>query len=588
MLLPGHNLTARQSRAVPGPVSRYAANASAASLRAPAPAKPSPRATPTPNASPPTPQCLPAFTLLEVTISVAIAVVLMLGISQVFKVVGDTVGTGQALATAQRDARASQAVMASDFNSAVTDTAPFMMLYSRQIFAFRNLADLQGDKDGLANTFDPYGTGTESAQPAAIYNYRSHRIDALTFFGRGSFSRQTGADVPSAGASPFISNMGGLEAMLWYGHLNLANNSGAFTNFGADNTPGNGTSTPGTPTYYNTINPNNYFATSWILGRQQILLQPTTSLYNNNTALTPPAIIDLTNPGTVQYAYMPKGPPLAPLAAQSEAYASSGTTSPLKGVGGGTFTLLSSRIDLAATSILGFRNVLSSYIPTNTYPPASPSWWQALPAGQNSLRFQAQPFFLTKPPTPESMAYQAPIFIRGCTQFTVEYAGDYLNQDPKDGHVINAYATVTGTPPNETAVTIQPTDGQIDYIPEYVAGTASGQNLVRKIRWYGLPRSTTNNTTINSTNGDVTPLRDLWPLANGSQAPFEVVVPTLPTSTPVDYAPQSTGMHAAAQYICAWGPNDPKPKMIRITMTIDDPGGRLGDGQTYEYIYTLP
>ena len=33
---------------------------------------------------------------------------------------------------------------------------------------------------------------------------------------------------------------------------------------------------------------------------------------------------------------------------------------------------------------------------------------------------------------------------------------------------------------------------------------------------------------------------------------------------------------------------DPKPKMIRITMTIDDPGGRLGEGQTYEYIYTLP
>ena len=48
------------------------------------------------------------------------------------------------------------------------------------------------------------------------------------------------------------------------------------------------------------------------------------------------------------------------------------------------------------------------------------------------------------------------------------------------------------------------------------------------------------------------------------------------------------GMPAGSQYVCAWGPNDPKPKMIRITMTVDDPGGRLADGQTYEYIYTLP
>jgi hypothetical protein len=148
--------------------------------------------------------------------------------------------------------------------------------------------------------------------------------------------------------------------------------------------------------------------------------------------------------------------------------------------------------------------------------------------------------------------------------------------------------------------------------------------MVKKIRWYGLPRSTTNNLSVNAGNGDVTPLRDvLTSIAAGSQAlnidpntgkpvlvipqaPFEVQLPLLvnganPPLPSADYAqtttsgPTQTAMGTGAQYICAWGPLatpyavlDPKPKMIRITMTIDDPGGRLGDGQTYEYIYTLP
>jgi hypothetical protein len=28
--------------------------------------------------------------------------------------------------------------------------------------------------------------------------------------------------------------------------------------------------------------------------------------------------------------------------------------------------------------------------------------------------------------------------------------------------------------------------------------------------------------------------------------------------------------------------------MIRITMTLDDPNGRLNEGQTYEYVIPLP
>ncbi|MDB5327394.1 MAG: hypothetical protein JWM57_2963, partial [Phycisphaerales bacterium] len=46
----------------------------------------------------------------------------------------------------------------------------------------------------------------------------------------------------------------------------------------------------------------------------------------------------------------------------------------------------------------------------------------------------------------------------------------------------------------------------------------------------------------------------------------------------------------------AWGPESidnpliPRPKMYRITMTIDRPemAGRSADGQTFEYIFTVP
>jgi hypothetical protein len=42
-------------------------------------------------------------------------------------------------------------------------------------------------------------------------------------------------------------------------------------------------------------------------------------------------------------------------------------------------------------------------------------------------------------------------------------------------------------------------------------------------------------------------------------------------------------------YTAVWGPNDSfKPKLIRIIMTIDEPGGRTAEGQTYEFIFKLP
>ena len=43
-----------------------------------------------------------------------------------------------------------------------------------------------------------------------------------------------------------------------------------------------------------------------------------------------------------------------------------------------------------------------------------------------------------------------------------------------------------------------------------------------------------------------------------------------------------------SSYTCAWGPNDDnKPKMLRLIVRVDDPNGRLSNGQTVEYVINL-
>src|SRR5207248_9979366 len=106
---------------------------------------------------------------------------------------------------------------------------------------------------------------------------------------------------------------------------------------------------------------------------------------------------------------------------------------------------------------------------------------------------------------------------------------------------------------------------------------------------------------------DVVPLRDVIVSAGGSAIgmPFEKITYKDATNQPVngmpprdDYAnpnqdkPNATnkqqGLALTNHYTCAWGPNDTnRPKMIRIVVRVDDPNGKLADGQTYEYVINL-
>jgi prepilin-type N-terminal cleavage/methylation domain-containing protein len=109
------------------------------------------------------------FTLVELMIAIALIVVLLLGINQVFKMSSDTIGVGQTYSGIIRDHRATQAVMQQDARQWVVD-APMFYIRNQRL-----------------------GNG--------------NRSDQLAFPARGLYRRQT----PGLAVSS-------LEAWIWYGH----------------------------------------------------------------------------------------------------------------------------------------------------------------------------------------------------------------------------------------------------------------------------------------------------------------------------------------------------------------------------------
>jgi hypothetical protein len=170
-------------------------------------------------------------------------------------------------------------------------------------------------------------------------------------------------------------------------------------------------------------------------------------------------------------------------------------------------------------------------------------------------------------------------------------------------------------------------DGQIDYVIDTSADPADPPNdptkWVRRVRWYGLPRDVTGDGHI--TINDVVPLADVLAyyeiytrrnpdstvgLATRSVGPWESQLPltdqtddktstkqglltaglknnTLPKRqkeqySQQDYAQMTNADAAAFRYTCAF--HNAAPPLIRITMKIEDPTGKLRDGQWYQYI----
>jgi hypothetical protein len=182
-------------------------------------------------------------------------------------------------------------------------------------------------------------------------------------------------------------------------------------------------------------------------------------------------------------------------------------------------------------------------------------WWSRM-----SYRFYCNPY-ITRPLNARQMAQAAPYFVGGCSQFIVEYAGDFLTQNP-----------LNGAPMGQTPYA---GDGIIDFV-------ADGAG-VRKVRWYGMPRNTDGDADVDIF--DVVPLRDL---RAGYPSTFEKVVPTPQRQD--DYVGR---VPSGARYFCAWSPADlakeskERPLMFRITLAIEDSAGRLAEAPVYEYVVKL-
>src|SRR5688572_9017427 len=536
-----------------------------------------------------------AFTLVELMVSVAMVVLLLFGIHQVFRMSSNTIGTGQAVNAITREIRAAQTVMQEDFRRSLKES-PLFVISSQPVgvvvdpstgtsitprlapnpFHFTSRAERDRDLDRNAATIDRDGDGNEETSygPAhlAQVNDRIHRSDIFGFCARGLFSRQTADD------GLFVSPTKSYDAWIWYGHTRLPDRliPGYFD-------PG---VIPGTPP--NTES-ENQFASNWVLGRRAVLMKdPDTILSGTLNPRESFIGVPVTNVGTTPIRVPLRYDSLPPSGIKTASVA--GRRPP---------TLIQSRLDIVGVTseqfrldVIRMRQALGFGANwwTNT-------WWTPL-----VFRYECDPH-VKKPINSENMARTTPHFVGGASHFIVEFAGDFLTQDN------NPTNPTTGNPnPNYGLVTGAGPDGVIDFIMLYPAlerqadagYTQEPQLRVRRTRWYGLPRDSNGDGLITGCQEqgaranampDVVPVYDVL-VSNTSlnrepRPAFEVAWPGDPRNDHQKANGYGTIKNPQSfRYVCAW--TDSAPAMIRIVMKLEDPAGRLADGQWTEFVLDAP
>jgi hypothetical protein len=541
-------------------------------------------------------------------ISIVLVLMLILGVNQVFKLTSDAVGAGQSMSTIGRDNRAAQSTIYNDFRVAVSPKAinkpngdaPFLIIRSQREPAFRNQQDALADLDySLADPTDALEVDRAmrsrdlnadndedwsnifETPSVAIYDSRNHRVDRIGFFIRDLVTRQTGGDAADPEAGPFIAPMSSTEAYVWYGHLRQPDFGVPVTskqryehrNPGIDALAAYVTSGPDPRTIQD--NPTNFYATQWILGRAITLLVSGEDTNGDG-------VIDLVEDRSgIAQTFIQRRDPVEQTDGPDDVLTPLGSISQSsESVAANRYLVNWSRYDVAGTTFNDYSNVLKYYIADWPNPAGEQAWWEDI----GGYRFQGNPY----PPKPfdaPGLARTSPVFLRACSQFIVEYAGNFVAQDV-DGNVTMDYRDPAFV------------DTEIDYVVD-----ASGATPVKQTRWYGLPRNV-NTSDDDPVNGpvirgfdtgvtaedmlDVVPLSDLLDSAGlVAPAPFERSVP----DPKANYASLGDPMQPNIPYTVAWGPDttaDPMPTMLRITLAIDDPNGRLAEAQTFEYVIQLP
>ncbi len=511
----------------------------------------------------------PGFTLTELMISIALAILLVVGVNAVFRTTGDTLSAGQKVAEANRNEQSLHTVLSEDMtNLVLPEEAPFLLIRSRREAGFVNAADLSGDTDYDAASTDPDtvdarirsydrdGDGTDDAMPPAVYTRRNHRVDTLRFFARGLYHRQTGT------STTLVDDMAAREAFITYGHV-LQPTPGGPRGLGAayEGVKRGRTSFPEDPIEPLTAstNPLSFYTSDWVLGRAVTLLAH--GLDDNGDGLVDrvPDRSEANQDFYKRWQHPTEFPHMSPLSITSR--------SNLSSTGGPH--IFTSRYDLAAMTMDQYRWLFAHSAQ------ADGNWARS---GYFDFRYYYNPL-PNRPLDAEGAAYTHTALLPGCSQFIVEFAGDFIGQ--------NADGTIKAAPAGG-----QP-DGVIDFIQ--VSPTE------RRIRWYGMPRDLDgidgNGNLIPAAYPNANALTDVLPLtvvlesAGGGQAPirpFELFYRSdgSTIATPTDYG---ASLPADATYVAAWGPHTaggPKPSMIRILVgTVPATPG--GEDRIAEFVFSL-
>jgi type II secretory pathway component PulJ len=568
------------------------------------------------------------FTLVELLITIALVIMLVAGINAVFRATTQTIGTGTAIAEAVRLQRGLERTLSSDLERMVplSREMPCLLIYSQAQPAFRDRPEMNQDADYSINgsptqreaalrTMDLNADGAEAPGEIlspVIYNDRNHRLDRLAFFVRdlnNPYTRQTGNQNPllyNQVPHPLITSESSSEAWIWYGHLRLPRHPPKQGNVQYSDPSPNLYASGGDyfdPGQENpSLNEENFFSNDWAFGRVAMILKPDAVGERITYVITQTS----------------RSPRLGPLSKGSPA--GDGQSAPQDPIYGVSWLLEHSRYDIAQDTIPAYRNWLMTAIPAFT---------NADLVGAFDYRFHCKPWTVRGMANPNASldnwdrltretALTVPFFQRGVSQFIVEFAGDYLTQQPMLLPTANGVGAANSNAGRAIDVNgdgfFNDPDGEIDFVVS---------NGVKRIRWYGMPRDIdVSDAPIGHPVGvpyirrmgsgpgmaareivDVVPVSDLVRRADGTPPSpwFEIFrqydpvtkalgafIPANPAAP--DYS--ATVPDTFCTYACAWTPADlvagRGPKMFRIVMTQSDPNGRMPEGQSVEYVFTLP
>jgi prepilin-type N-terminal cleavage/methylation domain-containing protein len=395
---------------------------------------------------------------------------------------------------------------------------PGIIIYNQRVSTFVNaramdISSTTNDSDDQAGRSMAIRTGNGRSVSLPDYGPFNFRVDILSFFTRGSFERQTGATAANDNtwSSPLRSN----EAWVWYGHMRVFNQDpGNLDSAAGYSMPGTGTVNPRVT---GTVNLSQRYAEQFILGRMQVVLRepityggPVPTVVGDNgvpqsflnramnvvtsTGATPESNVSgwIRPEDTVFFrntagSLVGRASIWAPLTFGSTPQIFSGfTTANPNGhtslntgaPANQTFSAQQARVDVAGVDIATWRARIVAVLrevnllrePTVVGGVLMESWYSAmfsgaavgggLPAAPNGQRPWVNPY-PQKPFDSKRMAQRNNVLAEGCSQFVVEFAGDFIGQ-ASDG-----------------AVTSNGPDGALDFVQ------IGGQNFTR---WYGLPR----------------------------------------------------------------------------------------------------